>query len=81
MNRRTFLSLTAAGLLVPEWVLDPPKGRSMVSVPAISPILDKTGAWLAIEYADGSATLWIKNNSDRTIFIRDIAIRSNGGTA
>jgi hypothetical protein len=32
MNRRHFLSL-ASGLLVPEWLLDPPKGRSMVSVP------------------------------------------------
>ena len=35
MNRRRFLSsaLAASGLLVPEWLLDQPKGRSMVSVP------------------------------------------------
>lgn len=38
MNRRGFLTsalkATAAGILVPEWILDPPKGRSMVSVPS-----------------------------------------------
>jgi hypothetical protein len=42
MNRRRFLererayrlgATTAAGLLLPEWLLDPPKGRNMVSVP------------------------------------------------
>lgn len=36
MNRRKFLRYalvaTASGLLVPEWILDPPKGRSMVSI-------------------------------------------------
>ena len=38
MNRRGFLTtaLTAAGgLLVPEWILDPPKGRSMIAVPGM----------------------------------------------
>ena len=37
-SRRVFLSslaLTASGLLVPEWLLYPPKGRSMVSVPGM----------------------------------------------
>jgi hypothetical protein len=33
VNRRKFIALAASGLLVPEWLLDPPKGRSMVSVP------------------------------------------------
>ena len=37
MNRRGFLgkliAATAAGVLVPEYLLDPPKGRSMVAVP------------------------------------------------
>lgn len=36
IRRRAFLSssaLASAGLLVPEWLLYPPKGRSMVSVP------------------------------------------------
>ena len=39
-NRRTFLTAaatTAAGLLVPEWVLDPLKGRSMVTVLGLAP--------------------------------------------
>jgi len=31
-SRRSFL-LAASGLLVPEWLLDPPNGRAMVSVP------------------------------------------------
>lgn len=38
LSRRSFLSslaLTASGLLVPEWIIDPPKGRSMVSVPGM----------------------------------------------
>ena len=39
MNRRRFiataLTATAGGLLVPEWLLDPPRGRSMVSVPGV----------------------------------------------
>jgi len=34
MNRRQFLAL-ASGLLVPEWLLDPAKGRAMVSVPGM----------------------------------------------
>ena len=36
MNRRDFVSrlvLSPLGLLVPEWLLDPPRGRSMISVP------------------------------------------------
>ena len=33
ISRRFFLTLAASGLLVPEWLLEPPKGRSMVSVP------------------------------------------------
>lgn len=41
LNRRRFLSTlfgaTAGGLLVPEWILDPPKGRSMVTVPDLMP--------------------------------------------
>lgn len=44
MNRRGFLLsamlATAAGILVPEWILDPPKGRSMVSVPSLGGITD-----------------------------------------
>ncbi len=39
-SRRAFLTAalraTAAGVLVPEWLLDPLKGRSMVSVPGYS---------------------------------------------
>jgi len=38
MNRRGFLTsamAAAGGMLVPEWILDPLKGRSMISVPAI----------------------------------------------
>lgn len=38
MNRRSFLTsalVASGGLLVPEWLLDPPKGRSMVSVPGL----------------------------------------------
>ena len=31
ISRRAFL-LLASGLLVPDWLLDPPKGRAMVSV-------------------------------------------------
>ena len=27
------MAVIASGLLVPEWILDPPKGRSMISVP------------------------------------------------
>lgn len=40
LSRRGFLSAalkaTAAGILVPEWLLDPLKGRSMVAVPSFS---------------------------------------------
>ena len=38
LNRRSFLTsglkLGLAGVLAPEWILDPPKGRSMISVPS-----------------------------------------------
>ncbi len=38
-SRRAFLTTalraTVAGVLVPEWLLDPLKGRSMVSVPGM----------------------------------------------
>ena len=38
----------ASGLLVPEWLLDPPKGRSMVSVPGFG--LDPWGNTIIGQY-------------------------------
>ena len=54
--RRAFL-LAASGLLVPEWLLDPPKGRAMVSVPASCRIVlveDPPSLWPA----DASEWMW-----------------------
>ena len=39
MKRREFLTaafkFSAAGVLAPEWILDPPKGRAMIAVPEV----------------------------------------------
>ena len=39
------LAVAGSGLVVPEWLLDPPKGRSMVAVP------ENAGFWLTTPLA------------------------------
>lgn len=67
MKRRDFLcgalKLSAAGVLAPAWLLDPPKGRSMVSVPEIwrTPI-----SWTQSGLASGDYALsfYLKRDSE-----------------
>lgn len=53
-GRRGFLgamAATAAGLLVPEWILDPPKGRSMVAVPPLAERVERATMRVAYEWS------------------------------
>lgn len=61
MNRRDFLrrafATTAAGLLVPEHLLEPLKGRSMVTVPAMAAPLSFAYAFTVAAHALGDEEL------------------------
>ena len=56
MNRRDVLkrmALAASGLAVPVWILDPLKGRSMVTVPGVPQVLGyaEWAKWEAVAFS------------------------------
>lgn len=58
---RSALIATASGLLVPEWILDPPKGRSMVTVPTFSEWFIGYGSpeYIKVDFGDGRVEMWV----------------------
>lgn len=71
MNRRDFigkaLAASAAGLLIPEYILDPPRGRSMIAVPGFAGAGDDDlffSNWLRI----GDSDVRIRGLEDGTLF-------------
>lgn len=81
MKRRDFLGgalkLSAAGVLAPAWLLDPPKGRSMVSVPEI---WRKPISWTQSGLTPGEYNLsyYLKRGSEEWRRIEKISIGDAG---
>lgn len=78
IERRLFLemfAMTAAGLLVPDWLLDLPKGRSMVTVPGMwDPVQDFTagtisGMWNPELVIPGIKEFSVAERSDGDILV------------